>query len=238
MLLELANVRAGYGAVQVLHGISLQVAEGEAVALIGRNGMGKTTTINTILGICPPTAGTIGFAGARIDAMPSHRIARLGVGLIPEGRRIFPNLSVRENLVMAARTTASRKAWTLDRVLDIFPRLRERLTNPGNLLSGGEQQMLAIGRALLTNPSLLIFDEATEGLAPLIRAEIWANLAMLKASGMAMIVVDKEIEAVCKVADRQYIVEKGAVVWEGRGTALLDDEALRNRHLSVGDGRA
>jgi branched-chain amino acid transport system ATP-binding protein len=241
MLLELSNVRAGYGAVRILHGLSLRLAKGEAIALVGRNGMGKTTTINTIMGICPPRGGTIAFDGVRIDAMPVHRIARRGVGLVPEGRRIFPNLTVRENLLMAARPAPARNTgrnWSYDRVLEVFPRLRERLGNPGNLLSGGEQQMLAIGRALVTNPSLLILDEATEGLAPLIREEIWANLAMLRSDGMSMIVVDKEIEAVCKVVDRQYIIEKGAVAWEGRGSALLEDEALRNRYLSVGEATA
>jgi branched-chain amino acid transport system ATP-binding protein len=235
MLLELDNVHAGYGSIPVLFGVSLQVGEGEAVGLIGRNGMGRTTTLNAIMGMCPPTAGEIRLKGRRIEAEPSHVIARSGIGLVPEGRRIFPNLSVRENLLVAARGASGPNAWTLDRVVEFFPRLKERFSNPGNLLSGGEQQMLAIGRALMTNPSLLILDEATEGLAPLIREEIWSILKDLKRSGMAMIVVDKEIEAICGVADRHYIVDKGQIAWHGESGALLKDETLRARYLSLGE---
>lgn len=235
MLLELSKVHAGYGPIPVLFGVSMQIAEGEAVGLIGRNGMGRTTTVNAILGLCPPTSGEIHFKGKRIDAAPSYTIAKHGIGLVPEGRRIFPNLTVRENLLVAARGEKGASTWTLERVLTFFPRLKERFTNAGNCLSGGEQQMLAIGRALMTNPSLLILDEATEGLAPLIREEIWSILETLKRSGMAMIVIDKEIEAICRVADRHYIVDKGQIAWEGSSSQLLDDESLRQRYLCLGD---
>ncbi len=235
MLLELSEVHAGYGSVPVLFGVSMRIAEGEAVGLIGRNGMGRTTTVNAILGMCPPTSGEIHFKGRRIDAAPSYTIAKHGIGLVPEGRRIFPNLTVRENLLVAARGGKGENAWTLERVLTFFPRLKERFTNAGNCLSGGEQQMLAIGRALMTNPSLLILDEATEGLAPLIREEIWSILETLKRSGMAMIVIDKEIEAICRVADRHYIVDKGQIAWQGSSAQLLDDASLHQRYLCLGD---
>ncbi|MGO4330366.1 ABC transporter ATP-binding protein [Cupriavidus sp. 2TAF22] len=233
MLLALQNVCAGYGDVPVLFDASLVVQEGEAVGLLGRNGMGRTTLINAVLGICPPSGGQITFRGARIDALAPHRIAQHGIGIVPEGRRIFPNLNVRENLLVAARHGRRPGAWTLDRVLAFFPRLRERMSNPGNLLSGGEQQMLAIGRALLTNPALLILDEATEGLAPLIREEIWTILRRLKKEGMSMIVVDKDVDAICRVVDRHYIMEKGRVAWQGSSDDLMRDEALRKSYLSV-----
>lgn len=233
MLLELKNVHAGYGDAAVLHGLSMSVADGEAVGLLGRNGMGRTTLMNAILGICPPTAGSIEFRGERIDKLASHSIARKGIGLVPEGRRIFPNLNVRENLMVAARNMNAPGAWNLEKVLGLFPRLRERLANPGNLLSGGEQQMLAIGRALLTNPSLLIFDEATEGLAPLIREEIWTILHALRKQGMAMIVIDKDVHAVSSVVSRQYVIEKGRIVWEGRGEDFTADDSLQRRYLCV-----
>jgi branched-chain amino acid transport system ATP-binding protein len=236
MLLRVIDVDAGYGQAAVLHGVSLQMAQGEALGLLGRNGMGRTTLVNAVMGICPPTRGRIEFRGERIDHLPSHAIACKGIGLVPEGRRIFPNLNVRENLQVAARRQSGARAWTLERVLDFFPRLRERLQNPGNLLSGGEQQMLAIGRALLTNPDLLIFDEATEGLAPLIREEIWTILRTLREEGMSMIVIDKDVEAVCKLANRQYVIEKGRIVWEGASNAFIGDESLRRRHLSVAEG--
>jgi len=235
MLLQLQDVHAGYGDAAVLHGVSMAVAEGEAVGLLGRNGMGRSTLINAIMGICPPTRGTITFQGRRIDTLPSHAIARGGIGLVPEGRRIFPNLNVRENLLVAARGQQRAGAWTLERVLDFFPRLRERLANPGNLLSGGEQQMLAIGRALLTNPQLLIFDEATEGLAPLIREEIWAILAALRREGIAMIVVDKDVDAVSRVVERHLVIEKGRIMWQGRSAEFLADASLRRRYLAVAD---
>jgi branched-chain amino acid transport system ATP-binding protein len=235
MLLQLSNVEAGYGQIQVLFGVSLHVNAGEAIGLIGRNGMGRTTTVNSILGMCERNGGEIVFEDERIDRAAPHRISRLGIGLVPEGRRIFPNLTVRENLLVAARKGRGGSAWTRDRVLELFPRLRERWDNAGNQLSGGEQQMLAIGRALMTNPSLLILDEATEGLAPLIREEIWSILANLKQAGIAMIVIDKEVEAVSRVADRQYILEKGRVAWEGSSAELMQDEPLRQRYLCLGE---
>jgi len=235
MLLTIDQVHAGYGDAEALHGVSLSLAEGAALGLLGRNGMGRSTLINAIMGICPPTRGRIDFLGARIDGLPPHAIARRGIGLVPEGRRIFPNLSVRENLVVAARGAGEPPRWTLERVLDFFPRLRERLTNPGNLLSGGEQQMLAIGRALLTNPRLLILDEATEGLAPLIRQEIWGILAALRREGMSMIVVDKDVEAVSGVVDHHVVLENGQVAWRGSSATFLADESLRRRYLAVAE---
>lgn len=235
MLLELNEIDAGYGDAAVLHGVSLSMAAGEAIGLLGRNGMGRTTLINAIMGLCPPTKGSIAFMGERIDTLAPHAIARRGIGLVPEGRRIFPNLNVKENLLVAARHLDAKDAWTLDRVLAFFPRLRERLGNPGNLLSGGEQQMLAIGRALLTNPGLLIFDEATEGLAPLIREEIWTILATLRAEGMSMIVIDKDVESVCGVVSRQYVIEKGQIVWNGSTASFVSDTSLRRRYLSVAE---
>jgi branched-chain amino acid transport system ATP-binding protein len=234
-LLQVRDVEAGYGQARVLHGVSIDVAQGEAVGLLGRNGMGRTTLVNAIMGICPPTRGTVEWQGARIDHLQPHAIACRGIGLVPEGRRIFPNLNVRENLLVAARRQAASGSWTLGRVLELFPRLRERLQNPGNLLSGGEQQMLAIGRALLTNPDLLIFDEATEGLAPLIRMEIWSILRSLREQGVAMIVIDKDVDAVCELADRQYVIEKGLIVWEGGSESFQRDESLRRRYLCVAE---
>ena len=213
MLLEARNLEAGYGQAQVLFGVSLQIGEGEVVTLIGRNGMGKT---------------------ARIEAAAPHVIARLGVGLVPEGRQIFPNLSVRENLVMAGIDRSwGAEAWTLERVLDFFPRLGERLSNSGTQLSGGEQQMLAIGRALMTNPRLLILDEATEGLAPVIRDEIWSRLGMLKRSGLSILVIDKELEALCELADRHYVLEKGEIVWSGSTAELMAKPEIHETYLGV-----
>jgi branched-chain amino acid transport system ATP-binding protein len=234
MLLELSKVQAGYGNAQILFDVSLHVGEGEAVTLIGRNGMGKTTTVNAIMGICQPVAGEIRFKGEEVHRLPSHQIAKRGIGLIPEGRRIFPNLTVQENLVVALRAMDSTRAWTVTKVLALFPRIEERLSQPGYQLSGGEQQMLAIGRALLTNPDLLIFDEATEGLAPIVREEIWSTLKLLKQAGVSMIVIDKDIEALCELASRHYIIEKGRIVWEGASSELFRDQALQHRFLSIG----
>ncbi|QCI64745.1 ABC transporter ATP-binding protein [Phreatobacter stygius] len=234
MLLEVRGLAAAYGASQVLFGLSIDVGAGEVISLIGRNGMGKSTTVKSIVGMLKPKAGTVRFNGERIDGQPSHRLARMGLGLVPEGRRIFPNLTVRENLVMAA---ADRRAaddpWTLERVIAFFPRLGERLGNGGHQLSGGEQQMLAIGRALMTNPVLLILDEATEGLAPVIRELIWTRLAALKATGLAMIVIDKDIEAVAALADRHFVVEKGEILWTGSSGELMADTAMRALYLAV-----
>ena len=232
-MLELASIETAYGASQVLFGVSLKVAAGEVVTLMGRNGMGKTTTIRSIMGLTPPRAGSIEFQGQRINGMPSHRIARLGLGYVPEGRRIFPNLTVRENLLMAATVRDAKAPWTLDRVLAFFPRLGERLGNGGGQLSGGEQQMLAIGRALMTNPSLLILDEATEGLAPVIRDEIWERLHELKAAGLSILIVDKELDALQSLADRHYILEKGEVVWSGDGAALTANTQIQESFLGV-----
>jgi branched-chain amino acid transport system ATP-binding protein len=223
-----------YGASQALFGMELSVDAGEVVTLMGRNGMGKTTTVHAIMGVLPARSGVIEFDGHRLDRLPSFRIARLGLGLVPEGRQIFPNLSVRENLVAASANRSGRHdPWTLERVFGLFPRLADRQRNRGNQLSGGEQQMLAIGRALMTNPRLLILDEATEGLAPLIREEIWSCLRRLKAEGQAILVIDKNVGALISLADRHHIVEKGRVVWSGTSQALAGDSALQHRYLGV-----
>jgi branched-chain amino acid transport system ATP-binding protein len=234
MLLEVQNVESSYGLSQVLFGVSLSVAAGEVITLMGRNGMGKTTTVNSIMGLCRLKAGRVLFKDKRIDGLQPYQIARIGFGLVPEARRIFPNLTVRENLLMAARNRrAVSDPWTLSRVLDFFPRLAERLGNAGNHLSGGEQQMLAIGRALMTNPLLLILDEATEGLAPLIKEEIWRQLHRLKDSGLALILIDKDLQALSSLASRHYILEKGRVVWSGGNETLLADETLQTKYLGV-----
>ena len=220
-MLEVSGLEAGYGDGRVLFGVDLAVASGEVVTLLGRNGMGKTTTLSTIMGILRAEAGTIRLDGAPIQHLPSYRIARLGLGLVPEGRQIFPNLTVRENLVAtAAQRMAAPGRWDLDSVLGLFPGLRERRGHLGGLLSGGEQQMLAIGRALMTNPRLLLLDEASEGLAPRIRAEIWRVLATLKAGGQAILLVDKNIAPLLRLADRHYILEKGRTVWSGSSVEL------------------
>jgi branched-chain amino acid transport system ATP-binding protein len=233
MLLDAHGIEASYGASQVLFGVSLAVGEGEVVTLMGRNGMGKTTTVRSIMGLLRPRNGEIRFDGTRIDGAAPHRIARMGLGLVPEGRRIFPNLTVRENLVMAGIDRGSGERWTLERVVDFFPRLGERLPNSGTQLSGGEQQMLAIGRALMTNPRLLILDEATEGLAPVIRDEIWSRLSALKRTGLSILVIDKEIEALCELADRHYVIEKGEIVWSGDTPALQADALVQETYLGV-----
>ena len=233
-MLKVRDLKAFYGRSQALFGMELSVGAGEVVTLMGRNGMGKTTTVHAIMGVLAERSGSIEFDGRRIDQLPSFRIARLGLGLVPEGRQIFPNLSVRENLLAAASNRSGRAApWTLERVVEFFPRLGERQANRGNQLSGGEQQMLAIGRALMTNPRLLILDEATEGLAPLIRQEIWACLARLKREGQSILVIDKNVGAVIGLADRHHIVEKGRVVWSGTSTALASDSDLQHRYLGV-----
>jgi branched-chain amino acid transport system ATP-binding protein len=234
MLLNVHGLEAAYGSSQVLFGVSFEIGEGEVVTLIGRNGMGKTTTVRSLTGLLPPKSGEISFRGERIDSLPPHRIARLGIGLVPEGRHIFPNLSVRENLIMAyANRAGASDAWTLDKVLHFFPRLGERLANGGRQLSGGEQQMLAIGRALMTNPSLLVLDEATEGLAPVVREEIWTRLHQLKESGLSILVIDKEIDALCELADRHYVIEKGEIVWSGDTPALQADASVQETYLGV-----
>ena len=233
-MLAVEGLETAYGRSQVLFGVSLRIAAGQVATLLGRNGMGKTTTVHSIMGVVRARIGRVQFDGQEIAGLPSYRIAQAGIGLVPEGRQIFPNLSVRENLVAAAANRTGRaNPWTLARVFEFFPRLRERQGNRGNQLSGGEQQMLAIGRALMTNPRLLILDEATEGLAPLIRQEIWACLARLKGEGQAILVIDKNVGNLIALADRHYIVEKGRVVWSGPSAALAGDEALQHRYLGV-----
>lgn len=234
-LLELSGVETFYGPSQVLFGVDLTIAAGEVVTLMGRNGMGKTTTVRTIMGLNPPKRGTVRFAGHDVAGWPAHRIARLGIGYVPEGRQVFSNLTVRENLVAtAANHGAAADPWTAERVMELFPRLRERSDQYARTLSGGEQQMLAIGRALMTNPKFLILDEATEGLAPIIRDEIWAVLEHnLKDSGQAILVIDKHPKAMARIADRHVVMEKGRVVWSGSSAELLADEAMQHRYLGV-----
>jgi branched-chain amino acid transport system ATP-binding protein len=233
-MLEVAGLEAAYGESQILFGVDLEVGAGEMVALLGRNGMGKSTTIAAIMGILRPRGGVVRFAGRPIQHLPSYRIAQAGLGLVPEGRQIFPNLTVRENLLATAANRAGRTPpCGIETVLDLFPALRSRLGSLGGLLSGGEQQMLAIGRALMTNPLLLILDEATEGLAPLIRAEIWRCLERLKREGQAILVIDKSLDVLTRIADRHYIIEKGRIVWSGSSAALRAEPALHSRYLGV-----
>ena len=233
-MLNIKTIETFYGKSQALFGVSLNVSEGEVVTLLGRNGMGKSTTVRSIMGLTPIRSGRIVFDGSDIDRLPSYAIARLGIGLVPEGRQIFPNLTVYENMVAtSANRQGTKSPYTLDRVLSIFPRLADRLKHYGNQLSGGEQQMLAVARALMTNPKLLILDEATEGLAPMIRREIWRALTLLKTNGHAILVIDKNLDALLKLADRHCIMENGRVVWRGSTTELARDEALKARHLGV-----
>jgi branched-chain amino acid transport system ATP-binding protein len=232
MMLSVEKLQAGYGPAQVLFDVTFSVGAGEVVTLLGRNGMGKTTTIKTLMGLLPARGGSARFADEELLRHPPYRIAQRGLGLVPEGRQIFPTLSVEENLIAtaAARHGAT---WTLPRIYTFFPRLAERRTNMGNQLSGGEQQMLAIGRALMTNPKLLILDEATEGLAPLIRAEIWACLSRLKQEGQAILLVDKHLDALTRIADRHVVIEKGHVVWTGTSAALKADQTVKEKYLQV-----
>jgi len=233
-LLEVDGIETCYGLSQVLFGLSLSVKSGEMVSLMGRNGMGKTTTIRSIMGLTPARAGSIRFAGSEVRTQPSYRIAQLGVGLVPEGRQIFPNLTVRENLVAAAADRFdSSNPWTLAAIYVMFPRLAERASNMGNQLSGGEQQMLAIGRALMTNPKLLILDEATEGLAPLIREEIWSCLSLLKSRGQSILVVDKNVDHLARICDRHFIIERGKTVWSGTSDQLMAEPDLQHKYLGI-----
>jgi branched-chain amino acid transport system ATP-binding protein len=233
-VLALEGVETSYGLSQVLFGVSLAIAPGEMVTLMGRNGMGKTTTVRSIMGLTRARAGSIRFCGRAIRDLPPYAIAKLGIGLVPEGRQIFPNLTVRENLVAtSAARGANGTGWTLAKVYELFPRLSEREGSMGNQLSGGEQQMLAIGRALMTNPRLLILDEATEGLAPLIRAEIWRCLARLKESGLSILVIDKNVGTLIRVADRHFLIERGRVVWSGASAALAGAADVQHRYLGV-----
>jgi branched-chain amino acid transport system ATP-binding protein len=228
-VLEVRDLETAYGRSQVLFGISFAVGRGEVATLLGRNGMGKTTTVRSIMGLTAARAGNVLFEGKEIQRQPSYRIAQAGIGLVPEGRQVFPNLTVRENLVATQRG----KGWTLERIFQLFGNLKERQGNYGNQLSGGEQQMLAIARALMTNPRLLILDEATEGLAPLIRAEIYRSIERLKADGLSILVIDKDVKALTRVADRHYVLEKGRVVWSGGSADLAANSELQHKYLGV-----
>jgi branched-chain amino acid transport system ATP-binding protein len=239
-MLRLDRLQAGYGGSQVLFDVSLDVGPGEVVTLLGRNGMGKTTTIRAIMGLLPAVGGRIWGGDVRLDGavvsgQAPHLIAQRGLGLVPEGRQVFPTLTVEENLLATAanRSGLTAPRWTLDAVYAFFPRLKERRGNAGGKLSGGEQQMVAIGRALMTNPRLLILDEATEGLAPLIRAEIWSVLAKLKAEGQAILLIDKNLSAVLKLADRHSLIEKGSIVWSGTSAELEASPEVRDKHLHL-----
>lgn len=232
MMLQVESLENAYGVSRILFGVSFNVAQGEVVTLLGRNGMGKTTTVNSIFGLLPPKGGRIIVDGRDMTHAAPHQIAQAGLGLVPEGRQIFPTLTVEENLIATARGSRPRR-WSLDRVYDMFPRLRERRRNMGNQLSGGEQQMLAIGRALMTNPRLIVLDEATEGLAPLIREEIWGCLGALKADGESILVIDKNVDALSRFADRHVVIEKGAVVWSGPTSQLLTTPEIKQRYLQV-----
>jgi branched-chain amino acid transport system ATP-binding protein len=233
-MLTVRGLETYYGRSQVLFGIDLEVGKGEVVTLLGRNGMGKTTTIGSILGILRPGSGSISFEGREVSRLPSFRIAQLGIGLVPEGRQVFPNLTVYENLVAtAANRHGASDPWTVERVFAMFPELAARRSTMGNLLSGGEQQMLAIGRALMTNPRLLILDEATEGLAPLIRQKIWAALGHIRDAGLSILVVDKNVADLIRLADRHVIIEKGRVVWQGDSRELKARQDIQHRYLGV-----
>lgn len=233
-MLRVSGLDTFYGQSQVLFGMELEVGAGEVVTLMGRNGMGKTTTVHSVTGVTAARRGEVVFDGAPIHGQPSYKIAQAGMGLVPEGRQIFPNLSTRENLVAAAANRAGRSnPWTLERVYKMFPPLKDRARSMGSLLSGGEQQMLAIGRALMTNPKLLILDEATEGLAPLVREEIWNCLSSLKAEGQSILVIDKNVDALTRIADRHYVIEKGKVVWTGTSPELKKNPEILHKYLGV-----
>ncbi len=233
-MLKVGNLETFYGTSQALFGMSFEVNAGEVVTLLGRNGMGKTTTVNSIMGIIKPASGSVTLDGNEVVGSKSFKMANLGLGLVPEGRQIFPNLSVRENLIATASNHLNMSdVWTIERVYEMFPELKERATSMGNLLSGGEQQMLAIGRALMTNPKLLVLDEATEGLAPLIRDKIWKALAQLRDSGLSILVIDKNLNDLFQLADRHYIVEKGQVVWSGNSKELKMAKDIQQRYLGI-----
>jgi branched-chain amino acid transport system ATP-binding protein len=232
-MLSVEKLQAAYGPAQVLFDMTFDIGPGEVVTLLGRNGMGKTTTVNTIMGLLPARGGKVTFEGDTLTGQPPYRIAQHGLGLVPEGRQVFPTLTVEENLIATSAARFGAPGWTLDRVYAFFPRLKERRGNMGNQLSGGEQQMLAIGRALMTNPRLLILDEATEGLAPLVRQEIWDCLARLKQDGQSILLIDKHLKVMLKLADRHVIVERGRVVWTGTSAELAADGALKQRYLQA-----
>ncbi len=233
-MLEVRDIDVFYGASQALNGMAMTVGAGEVVTLMGRNGMGKTTTVHAIMGIVPLSKGAIMLGELRLNGLPSHKIAQVGLGLVPEGRQIFPNLTAHENLIAtAANRRVAAAPWSAERIYNMFPQLAERKASMGNLLSGGEQQMLAIGRALMTNPSLLILDEATEGLAPMIRREIWDCLARLKGEGLSILVIDKNVEDLSRLAEHHYIMEKGRIVWQGVSADLNTDRLSVQRFLGV-----
>jgi branched-chain amino acid transport system ATP-binding protein len=233
-MLRVEKLETAYGLSQVLFGVSFGVQPGEVATLLGRNGMGKTTTVLSIMGIVAPRTGSVALEGRELRGLPSYLIAQAGIGLVPEGRQVFPNLTVRENLVATAANRSGRaNPWDLGRVFGFFPQLAERRGHFGNQLSGGEQQMLAIGRALMTNPKLLILDEATEGLAPLIRAEIFQSIGRLKAEGLSILLIDKDVKALTRIADRHTVLEKGRVVWTGTSAELAANEAVQHRYLGV-----
>ena len=233
-MLKVSEICTFYGASQALFGVSITVEEGEVVSLLGKNGMGKTTTVHSIMGITPISSGEVLFQNKRIDDMPSFKVSRSGIGLVPEGRQIFPNLSVIENLIAtSANRSANPNPWTIESVLQMFPQLKSRLNSMGNLLSGGEQQMLAIGRALMTNPKLLILDEATEGLAPMVRQEIWACIERLKKEGIAILIIDKNIRDLTRISDKHFIIEKGQVTWNGSSEQLLLQQDMLEEKLGV-----
>jgi branched-chain amino acid transport system ATP-binding protein len=233
-MLNVRSLQSAYGASQVLFDVNLDIAEGEVVTLLGRNGMGKTTTVRSIMGLLAPKGGDIRFEGSVLHGVAPEKIARCGIGLVPEGRQVFPTLSVRENLVATASNRLKRSSpWTLERVYALFPRLQERANQSARTLSGGEQQMLAVGRALMTNPKLLILDEATEGLAPVIRAEIWSCIEALKVQGQSILLIDKNINVLKRIADRHYIIEKGRTVWSGSSADLAGSAELVHRYVGV-----
>jgi branched-chain amino acid transport system ATP-binding protein len=231
-MLEVRDLETAYGRSQVLFKIDFEIKTGQVITLLGRNGMGKTTTVRSIMGITRPKSGVVSFEGREIQSLPSYRVAQAGIGLVPEGRQVFPNLTVRENLVATA-AKRGRNPWTLGRVYELFGNLKERQNHYGNQLSGGEQQMLAIGRALMTNPRLLILDEATEGLAPLVRTEIYRSIERLKADGLSILLIDKDVAALSRVADAHYVLEKGRVVWSGTSAELSANREVRHRYLGV-----
>lgn len=233
-MLKVSEICTFYGASQALFGVSITVEEGEVVSLLGKNGMGKTTTVHSIMGITPISSGQVLFQNKKINGIPSFKVSRSGIGLVPEGRQIFPNLSVIENLIAtSANRSANPNPWTTESVLQMFPQLKSRLNSMGNLLSGGEQQMLAIGRALMTNPKLLILDEATEGLAPMVRQEIWACIGKLKKEGVAILIIDKNIRDLTRIADKHFIIEKGQVTWNGSSDQLLQQQDMLVEKLGV-----
>ena len=233
-MLKISDLTTHYGASQALFGVDMEVSVGQVITLLGRNGMGKTTTINSIMGIVPASGGEIIFEGTELVNLPSFKIANLGLGLVPEGRQIFPNLTMMENLISTASNHLKvTDPWTVERVFGLFPELAIRQSSMGNILSGGEQQMLAIGRALMTNPKLLILDEATEGLAPMIRQKIWAALTLIRNEGMSILVVDKNLSDLLRIADRNFIIERGKIVWDGSSDALFKDRDVLHRYLGV-----